>query len=210
MTSRPTAQSEWHVFDPQRLYWAPHHVQHLWVRRVDRDVAVTRRLVRWRDKSGGTGNEGVQFPVAGELSLRVARGPRLAALCSAWLPSDASCVVKSGFVSSQNRAVGKPLGKRLQKKSLAASFTPTLESCGALPRLPFHVKSVWYVCSGGNSRLSYLLGVGGGHFLIKRFFWGGGTAGENNRPSATSHAYAPRCSLASARYTLHLPEFVAI
>jgi beta-glucosidase len=28
--SHPKMQSEWHVFDPQCLYWAPHHVQSLW------------------------------------------------------------------------------------------------------------------------------------------------------------------------------------
>jgi beta-glucosidase/6-phospho-beta-glucosidase/beta-galactosidase len=28
--SHPTTQSEWHVFDPQCLYWASHHVQSLW------------------------------------------------------------------------------------------------------------------------------------------------------------------------------------
>jgi glycosyl hydrolase family 1 len=28
--SHPKMQSEWHVFDPQCIYWAPHHVQSLW------------------------------------------------------------------------------------------------------------------------------------------------------------------------------------
>jgi beta-glucosidase len=28
--SHPKMQSEWHVFDPHCLYWAPHHVQSLW------------------------------------------------------------------------------------------------------------------------------------------------------------------------------------
>jgi beta-glucosidase len=28
--SHPKMQSEWHVFDPQCLYWAPHHVQSIW------------------------------------------------------------------------------------------------------------------------------------------------------------------------------------
>src|SRR5215510_7084943 len=28
--SHPKMQSEWHVFDPQCLYWAPHHVEALW------------------------------------------------------------------------------------------------------------------------------------------------------------------------------------
>ena len=28
--SHPKMQSEWHVFDPQCLYWAPHHVHSLW------------------------------------------------------------------------------------------------------------------------------------------------------------------------------------
>jgi len=28
--SHPKMQSEWHVFDPACLYWAPHHVQSLW------------------------------------------------------------------------------------------------------------------------------------------------------------------------------------
>jgi len=28
--SHPKMQSAWHVFDPECIYWAPHHVQSLW------------------------------------------------------------------------------------------------------------------------------------------------------------------------------------
>src|SRR5262249_15755468 len=56
---------------------------------------------------------------------------------------------------------------------------------------------------GGTAALHACRVWGGGHFFDQEIFWGGGTAGENDRPSATSHAYAPRCGLASAISKLH-------
>jgi len=62
----------------------------------------------------------------------------------------------------------------------------------------------------GGTAASHTCRVWGAVFFGPRdFSGGGGTAGENDRPSPISHAYAPRCSLADAKYTLHLPEFLA-